>query len=239
MRKINQLSRREKILSAILLTFFVLWLSGIGPTRAAAPPHETYYSEGYLYKEAQRYADRGELARAVAFLYAYIQRSPQNYKMNVKGHANEVDKVYNNWVGEIQTKMLMADEVKASMNRCQRYPCPGESRGAYSTQFPADMVQVCEHANYAGQCHYLGVGEYNNHWQLGVPNDSISSVRVGQNVKVLLCAQSLAQTAECLEFAVSDANLGNNTIAAYNYSLNDNVSTARVSYKEGKGLTLP
>jgi hypothetical protein len=237
MRNSGQLTRREKILIAIIFILIVFWQADIGPTQAAAPPLET----GELYLWAQRYANRGEMARAVAFLYAYIQRNPHDYKMNVKGHADKVDKVFNNWVREVQDKIAIAERVNGDLDRCQHYPCPemGQSYASQSAGFPTDMVKVCEHANYGGKCSYLGVGEYNNHWELGVPNDSISSVRVGQNAKLLLCAQSLAQTAECLEFSGSDPNLGNNTIPGYNYSLNDNASTARVSYKDGSGFALP
>ena len=47
-----------------------------------------------------------------------------------------------------------------------------------------DLVTFYIHKGYLGSCVGLGVGKYRNPDQIGLPNDSISSFKVGANVKV-------------------------------------------------------
>jgi hypothetical protein len=48
-----------------------------------------------------------------------------------------------------------------------------------------NQVAVFEHVDYKGACSVLGVGNYNNSSQIGVANDTISSVLVGRNVAIV------------------------------------------------------
>lgn len=75
----------------------------------------------------------------------------------------------------------------------------------------ADQVAVFVDANYGGQCVTKGVGEYSNPSSIGMPNDAISSVRVGANVKAILCKDD-NYAGGCEEFTGDDANLGDNSI---------------------------
>ena len=49
----------------------------------------------------------------------------------------------------------------------------------------ANQVAVYEHVDYKGACSVLGVGSYKNSSQIGVANDTISSVLVGRNVAIV------------------------------------------------------
>lgn len=47
----------------------------------------------------------------------------------------------------------------------------------------ADQVALFVDIGYSGQCVVKSVGDYRNPGEIGLPNDSISSLRVGANVK--------------------------------------------------------
>ena len=238
MNFINRLTHREKVLIFLLVALIISWQGDKRLTQAAAPPHETIDTPTALYNLAKSSANRGEMAQATAYLYAYIQRNPDAYDQNIGRHADKVDEVYDNWVEAIQSKLRYLDKINADLDRCDQFPCSSVS-GTFRKAIPADMIRVCVNRNYGGNCSYLGIGEYDRWQELGVPNDTISSVEVGRDVQVLLCVHSLAHTNECMAFTGSDSDLSNNRVPGHDYYLNDNVSTARVTYKYGLGFTLP
>lgn len=244
MNFMNMLTRREKVLIALLIALAIFWQDDMRLTQAAAPPHETIYTPTALYNLAKSSANRGEMVQAAAYLYAYIQRNPDAYDQNIGGHADKVDEVYDNWVDAIQSKLRDMDTINADLAHCDKFPCSGVSgvsgtSGTFRKVFPVDMIRVCANRNYGGKCSYLGIGEYDRWQELGVPNDTISSVEIGRDVEVLLCVHSLDNTDECMRFTGSDSDLSNNRVPGHDYYLNDNVSTARVTYKYGLGFTLP
>ena len=49
------------------------------------------------------------------------------------------------------------------------------------------QVSLYQDANYQGSCSIRGIGQYSNSSNLGVPNDSVSSIRLGPGVAALLC----------------------------------------------------
>ncbi|MFZ2614587.1 MAG: beta/gamma crystallin-related protein, partial [Anaerolineae bacterium] len=51
----------------------------------------------------------------------------------------------------------------------------------------SDQVALYVDNGFQGQCVIKGQGDYPNPNSIGLPNDSISSVRVGSNVQVRLC----------------------------------------------------
>lgn len=85
----------------------------------------------------------------------------------------------------------------------------------------ANQVALFVDANYSGQCVVKGIGQYSNPSSIGLPNDSISSVKVGSNVKAILCEHDNYQ-GTCEAFTGDDANLADNSIG------NDRVSSAKV-----------
>jgi hypothetical protein len=50
-----------------------------------------------------------------------------------------------------------------------------------------DQVAFFVDANFKGQCVVRGIGVYPNANSIGLPNDSISSVKVGGNAQAVLC----------------------------------------------------
>lgn len=51
----------------------------------------------------------------------------------------------------------------------------------------AQQVAVFQHSNYGGGCTTRDLGQYTDPNRLGLANDTMSSVRIGANVEVLLC----------------------------------------------------
>lgn len=84
-----------------------------------------------------------------------------------------------------------------------------------------DQVALFVHSYYRGQCIVKGVGEYPNPAAIGLPNDAITSLRVGRNVRAILCRDD-GYGGGCETFTADDPNLTDNTIG------NDQVSSAKV-----------
>lgn len=88
----------------------------------------------------------------------------------------------------------------------------------------ADQIALFVDADYGGQCVVKGGGDYPNPGAIGLPNDSISSVKVGSSVKAILCEHD-NYGGVCETFPGDDPNLSDNSIG------NDRVSSARVEQK--------
>ena len=88
----------------------------------------------------------------------------------------------------------------------------------------ADQIALFVDPNYSGQCVVKGIGEYPNPGAIGLPNDSISSVKVGGNVKAILCRDD-NYGGGCETFTSDDPDLGNNSIG------NDQVSSVKVELR--------
>jgi photosystem II stability/assembly factor-like uncharacterized protein len=85
----------------------------------------------------------------------------------------------------------------------------------------ADQVALFVYAQNGGQCVVKGVGVYSDTTLIGLPNDSISAVRVGSNVTVTLY-QHTVFTGTAETFIDDDNDLSDNPIG------NDQVSSAIV-----------
>jgi len=96
----------------------------------------------------------------------------------------------------------------------------------------ADQVALYVDSNYSGDCVVRGIGDYPNPSSLGIANDSVSSVKVGSNVKVTLCKDD-NYGGTCETFTGDDSNLGNNSIG------DNKVSSAKVEPRgTGNPVTL-
>lgn len=73
-----------------------------------------------------------------------------------------------------------------------------------------DQVALFEHGGYGGNCQVFNKGDYPNPGAMGFPNDTASSVKVGGNVKAILCKDD--NYGGCEEFNGDDGNLGDNGI---------------------------
>lgn len=230
---------REKYLVATILVLIGLFMI-YQPSQAA---HETQRIE----KDEDLYAlfrsnyNNGKVTESLIYLYAYIQRNPTKYATD-KTYANTLDKVYYDLLNLAKGNEYTANHVNANLARCNKYQC--DDQGSLDTTFrqvfPANMVKVCEGTNLSGKCSILMVGAYTKWQSLGVRNDSISSILVGKDVDLTLCVHSLQHTRECLTFkgGSRDSNLKNNNVPN-GYSIDNNVSTARVTIKSIPGITTP
>ncbi|MBM3130190.1 MAG: hypothetical protein FJ009_16390 [Chloroflexi bacterium] len=82
---------------------------------------------------------------------------------------------------------------------------------APSCNYDSNQIVLYEHANYGGTCKTLGIGEYANPGALGFPNDAASSIRVGGNVKAILCHDD-NYGGGCEDFTGDDSDLNGNAI---------------------------
>jgi hypothetical protein len=232
---------REKILTVIIALMIAIQLTGWQPSQAASN-QLTRYQDEQLYDKAEQYSQEGNIVTATAYLYAYIQRSPPQYKNNIGGYRDKIDKVFTEWMSLALDYQAYAREAGRHIANCNQYPCrddESEVTAMFARGFPPKMVMVCENINYKGKCSYLPLGEYTRWQDLGVRNDSISSVQVGSDVQVMLCVHYLDLPGDCLTVTGNNSNLNNSRLPGKTYTLNDNISTARVTFRPGKGLTLP
>ena len=88
----------------------------------------------------------------------------------------------------------------------------------------ADQIALFVGANYNGQCIVRDVGQYPNPGAVGLPNDSISSIRVGSNVQGILCQHDNYEGI-CETFAGDDPDLSDNSIG------NDQASSVQVEQR--------
>lgn len=90
----------------------------------------------------------------------------------------------------------------------------------------ANQVAIFTDSNYGGHCKILNARDYPTPQSMGLANDSVSSIMVGANVEVVLCADNDFQGA-CETFGSNSDSLGNTSVG------NDNVSSLRIVMKAG------
>jgi murein DD-endopeptidase MepM/ murein hydrolase activator NlpD len=96
----------------------------------------------------------------------------------------------------------------------------------------ADQIALFVDPNYGGTCVIKGMGEYPNPASLGIANDSVSSVKVGGNVQLILCHDD-NYGGGCETLTGDDSDLSSNTIG------DNQVSSAKVqSRPNGYPVTL-
>jgi hypothetical protein len=96
-----------------------------------------------------------------------------------------------------------------------------EARGTQDCKPGAQQVGFFMHGNYVWPCSLKGLGEFANAAAIGLPNDSVSSVLVGQGAWAILCVDDNFG-GDCQRFTASDPHLDNSRIR------NDRVSSAKV-----------
>lgn len=105
-----------------------------------------------------------------------------------------------------------------------------ETAAAATCNPTADQVALFVDSDYRGQCVLKGVGHYPNPTAIGLPNDAISSVKVGGNVRLSLFEHDNYQ-GRSSAFTGNDSNLSDNTIG------NDAVSSMKVESRGGGGTS--
>jgi len=88
----------------------------------------------------------------------------------------------------------------------------------------ANQVALYVEGNYSGQCVVKGVGQYPNPGAIGLPNDSVSSLRVGGDVRAILCRDD-DYGGGCETFNGDDSSLSDNSVG------NDQVSSVKVEQR--------
>jgi len=106
----------------------------------------------------------------------------------------------------------VGDNQVSSVEVESRYPCSADT----------DQVILFVDRNYDGQNVRKCVGDYPNPDSIGLPNDSISSLKVGAKVKAMLCRDNdFSNTCEWFDY--DDNDLGNNSVGS------DQVSSVKVT----------
>lgn len=113
---------------------------------------------------------------------------------------------------------------------------------ASSFLFPAEALAQCEpgphevaffqHANFEGKCKVLGLKDYKNSSDLGIKNDSISSVKVGAEVQAFVCKDSFYR-GECEVLNKNHKTLRNNVVKG------DTISSAKIQLRNGSASCTP
>jgi hypothetical protein len=85
----------------------------------------------------------------------------------------------------------------------------------------SNQVSFYTNADFLGACVVKGLGDYSTATAIGLPNDSISSVRVGPGAQAIVCKDSGFQ-GDCIILVGSIAFLNNDRVG------NDAISSARV-----------
>lgn len=223
-----------------VIVFFVLammLLGEPGSVRSESPNQIRQYTTNELYQIAFTYAQAKDYVNAGKFLFAYTQRNPSNYANNVGGLRTAVDKNLTFYDSQTEIMISRMNEVNNNIKTCRRYQCDQSITRSIQTNIsvqplppPPDGVILCTDANYTGNCVVLSVGDYPSFPQLGI-NDQISSVMVGNQVKVILYLHaSFDSNFPSIAFTSNDPNLGDNLIDG-KPSWNDNASAAQVQYK--------
>ncbi len=107
-------------------------------------------------------------------------------------------------VGNDQVSSLKIQPV--GMNQC----VPGPAQVSFFTN-----------ADFLGECVVKDIGDYASSGAIGLPNDSISSIRVGANVQALICKDNNFG-GDCILMTNDVAFLNNNRVG------NDQISSAKV-----------
>ncbi|WP_347597831.1 PA14 domain-containing protein [Acrocarpospora sp. B8E8] len=88
---------------------------------------------------------------------------------------------------------------------------PGGGGGQQDCSPGQYQAAVFTDANYGGSCVLKGMGEYPNPESIGLPNDSITSIKVGSGANVRLC-DNAGLNSPCEYFSANDPDLANNMI---------------------------
>lgn len=97
-------------------------------------------------------------------------------------------------------------------------PISGVSKACYTKDSSqtgcnpnSDQVALFEHGGYGGNCKLFNKADYPNPGAMGFANDTASSIKVGGNVKAVLCKDD-NYSGGCEDFTGDDGNLGDNSI---------------------------
>jgi len=229
----------KKTLFAIMI--IVLLFLAIGRPAIVSSSDSSYiYSDKLLYEKYLNLRKTNPIW-ALMYIWAYIQRDPPVYLNNTDGFRDKVIGDMNNLIAYINDP-LNNSTVKSHLKACGCYPCnkcqlKASTIGSTSSGLtvsetivpPPDAAIVCVDSDYQGKCKVLSVGVYNTAEQIGLPNDTISSVLVGSKVKLTLYVHG-GLTGEYITFTNDDPYLVDNMIDN-TYTWNDNTTSLKVEWR--------
>ncbi|MEJ5312349.1 MAG: Ig-like domain-containing protein [Anaerolineae bacterium] len=132
--------------------------------------------------------------------------------------------------GDVEISLHIQDNSNNNFYLSDKHPNPHITKNYNCSPPPpscnptADQVALYVDANYSGNCVVKNIGQYSNPSAIGLPNDSISSIKVGGNVRAILCRDD-NYGGVCETFYGDDPDLSNNSIG------NDQVSSAKVEQR--------
>jgi hypothetical protein len=246
MKKMSFNKWHKAILLLVIIISLIFFTAGNWDQVLAQMKFKTSTSQ--LYANANSQARNGRYLWAAFYLFAYIQRDPTNYVNNVGNHQKYVNNKLNEYISGISYRekglQRFYDAVQKDMRSCGCYPCQrckkvsevsveayqlGSPPSVEPLQPPPDMAVVCVDPDYQGQCVYLPAGVYNGAENIGLPNDSISSVMVGSRVTLTLCLHGRL-TGNCITFTGNDDDLSNNPVPG-GYKWDNNATSAKVTLR--------
>lgn len=95
-----------------------------------------------------------------------------------------------------------------------------------------NQVAYFSDSNFRGRCVVQEIGEYPTSSTIGLPNDRISSIKIGVNVQSLVCEHTFF-AGRCEFFTGNDSNLGNNPIG------HDRISSVKVQAHGAECTAVP
>ncbi len=188
----------------------------------ASSDHTTIWPSETLYRQAVSWEIyKGDYIHAALYMFAYVQRNPPEY-------ANDI---YRKTDADARLQKYL-DSTNASvtlLNSCGQASGDGQFNKVTPTP-PPDAALVCTKPQYQGVCRLLFVGDYSSYKLMGVPNDDISSVKVGSRVKLILYQHSLSHP-EYTVITSDDPDLSDNRIIGTNNFWDNRTSSAKVQYR--------
>jgi hypothetical protein len=233
MKSVFPIKSQIKILIALWLGLALLFF--IRPTHVASKPLNQATSND-LYRNVITFENNQDYIHATIYLFAYVQQNPPEYANNINGHKSIVDKHMAYLFGKTNDSVDLLKKVNADLNNCKHFPCDQSSLDSTFVEVPIGslpppphVVLVCTKPKYKGLCNLLPVGNYRTYQSLGVPNDSITSVMVGSQVKITFYTDGLGAP-PMITFAKDDSDLRNN-MTSDGYRWSKVISTAKVEWR--------
>ncbi len=198
---------RIEILYKIVLAFSVLLnlILLIDDPIPAASQESYITSNNDLWEMALHASDNNDFVMEAIYLYAYMYREPLEYMQNLNGRKDIVDDKTYELQSYLYKMLIQFNIVNADLgnsncgcfpcSRCQLRPSAVTVAGFLSPpppqklSIPSDTVYICDSKDYRSFGHYycrlLNIGRYNSS-QIKLSDNSISSLQIGDKVKVTL-----------------------------------------------------
>jgi hypothetical protein len=182
-----------------------------------------------LYAAARQARQNNDFLTAALNLYAYRERQPDVYLKN-RTHQSEVDETLRRLINAVSDDIEIASG--ARKEGCKAAQVRGSSTNLmpmYLPPYPSacqgrpgpNEVMLYVDFGYSGACVVKPIGRYATAEQIGLPNDSISSLKIGSNVRAVVC-EHYNFSGTCSTFFYDDSNLSNDAIG------NDRITSVRV-----------